>query len=66
MEVGYEGDSGWMDGVIVAFGNRGIMVEAERKIGKSGEPWCICNWLSFPQPFLLGPCVLSARPPVLW
>ena len=63
MEVGYEGDRGWMDGVIVALGNRGMMVEAERK---SGEPWCICNWLSFPRPFLLGPCVLLARPPVLW
>ena len=34
---------GWMDGVKVALGNRGMMVEAERKIGKSGEPRCICN-----------------------
>ena len=37
---------GWMDGVKVAFGNRGMMVEAARqwrKIGKSGEPWCICK-----------------------
>ena len=25
-----------------------------RKIGKSGEPWCICNWMSFTTPFLLG------------
>ena len=36
---------GWMDGVKVALGNRGMTVEAARKIGKSGEPW----------PYLLGP-----------
>ena len=37
---------GWMDGVKVALGNRGIRVVASRqwrKIGKSGEPWYICN-----------------------
>ena len=37
---------GWMDGVKVALGNRGMMVEAAdnaRKTGKSGEPWYICN-----------------------
>ena len=34
---------GWMDGVKVALGNRGIMVEAARMIGKSGEPWYICD-----------------------
>ena len=36
-----------MDGVKVALGNRGMRVEAARdnarKIGKSGEPWYICN-----------------------
>ena len=26
-----------------------------RKIWKSGEPWCTCNWMSFTQLFLLGP-----------
>ena len=31
---------GWTDGVKV---NRGMTVEAARKIGKSGEPWYICN-----------------------
>ena len=31
---------GWMDGVKVALGNKGMMVEAARK---SGEPWYICN-----------------------
>ena len=29
---------GWMDGVKVALGNRGMTVEAARMIGKSGEP----------------------------
>ena len=38
----------------------GVTVEAARqlnarKMGKSGEPWCVCNWLSFTRPFLLGP-----------
>ena len=30
---------GWID----ALGNRGMTVEAARKIGKSGEPRYICN-----------------------
>ena len=34
---------GWMDGVNVALGKRGMTVVAARKIGKSGEPWYICN-----------------------
>ena len=34
---------GWTDGVKVSLGNRGIIVEAARKIGKSDEPWYICN-----------------------
>ena len=49
---------GWMDGVKVALGNRGMTVEAERQFSKereSGEPWCICNWMSFTRPFLQGP-----------
>ena len=33
----------WMDGVKVALGRRGMMVEAARKIRMSGEPWYICN-----------------------
>ena len=45
---------GWMDGVKVALGNRGMTVEAARKIGKSGEPWHIRNWMSFTRLFLLG------------
>ena len=31
---------GWMDGVKMALGNRGMTVEA-LVLGKSGEPWCI-------------------------
>ena len=34
---------GWMDGVKVALGNRGMTVEATRKMGKSGRPWYISN-----------------------
>ena len=32
-----------MYGVKVALGNRGMPVEAARKIGESEEPWYICN-----------------------
>ena len=32
-----------MDGVKVALGDRGMTVEAARKIGKSGELLYICN-----------------------
>ena len=49
---------GLMDGAKVALGNRGMTVRAAdnfRKIGKSGEPWYICNWMCFTGPFLLGP-----------
>ena len=56
---------GRMDGVRVAFGNKQMTVEAARKNGKSGEPWYICNWMSFTRPFLLS-AALSDRPPVLW
>ena len=45
----------WMDGVKVAFGNRGVTVEAAQKIRRTGEPWYICNRMSFTRPFLLGP-----------
>ena len=37
---------GWMDGVKVALGNRGMTAHAARKIGKSGEPWYVCNRMS--------------------
>ena len=34
---------GWMDVVKAALGNRGMTVEAARKIENSGEPWYMCN-----------------------
>ena len=34
---------GWMDGVKVALGNRGMTVEAARQCANNGEPWYICN-----------------------
>ena len=30
---------GWMNGAKVALGNRGMAVEAARKIGKCGQLW---------------------------
>ena len=50
---------GWMDGVKVALGNRGMTV------GKSGEPWYICND-EFHAAIFAWHCVLSDRPTVLW
>ena len=50
---------GWMDGVKVAMGNRGMTVEAARQCSKDrkrGEPWCICNMGEFTRPFSLGLC----------
>ena len=34
---------GWMVCMKMALGNKGMTVEAARKIGKSGEPWYISN-----------------------
>ena len=37
---------GWMDGVKVALGNRGMTAKAARQCAKTGkrlEPWYICN-----------------------
>ena len=50
--------SGWMGGVKVASGNRGMMWRLRdnaRKTGKSEEQWYICNGMSYTRPFLLGP-----------
>ena len=56
---------GWMDGVKVALGNRGMTVEAARKIGKSGEPWYIVTeWV--PRGHFAWHCVLLDLPSVLW
>ena len=43
MEGGYDG---WMDGVKMALGNRGMPVKAARQCAKDrkdGEPWYTCN-----------------------
>ena len=37
------GRLGWMDGVKVALGSRGMTVLALRKIIRSGESWSICR-----------------------
>ena len=48
---------GWMDGVKMALGSRGMMGEAARQClkDKELEPWCICRWLSLTWLFLHGP-----------
>ena len=48
---------GWMDGVKVALGNKGMTVEAARQYArdrKEWRAWYICNKISFTRPFLLG------------
>ena len=49
---------GWMDGVKVAFGNRGMKVEWRALVHMQLN--------EFYTPIFAWPCVLSARPPVLW
>ena len=39
------------------------MRDNARKTGKSGEPWYICNLISFTRPFLLGPVFFRTAPP---
>ena len=51
---------GWMYGVMVSFLNRGMTLGCA-KVGKSGEPCCICNRMSLTRSFLLGLC--SFGPP---
>ena len=49
---------GWMDGVKVALGNRGMTVEAERQCAKDRKEWrawYLFNWMSFTRLFLLCP-----------
>ena len=46
---------GSIDGVKVAL--------TARKIGKSGEPWCMCNRMSFALPILLGPVLFRTSLP---
>ena len=50
---------GWMNGVKVALGGRGMTVHANNalKMERIGEPWCICRLLSFVLPLFLGPAL---------
>ena len=59
---------GWMDGVKVTLGNRGMTTEElyARKIGRNLEPWCKRRWLSTTRVFLLVSFVLSGRRPGVW
>ena len=48
---------GWMDGLKVSSGNRGMTVEAARHCSKDQKEWravVICNWMSFTRPYLRG------------
>ena len=44
-----------LDGWCKGLGNRGMTVKIARKIGKSREPWCMCNRMCFRLSFLLRP-----------
>ena len=59
---------GWMDGVKVAFGNRGMTVEAARQCAKDRKEWraLVHMSLEFHGAIFAWHCVLSDRPPVLW
>ena len=61
---------GWIDGVKVALGNRGMTVEAARRCAKD---WKELRALAgtyvideFHDAIFAWPCVLSDRPPMLW
>ena len=60
---------GWMDGVKVALGNRGITVEAARQCAKDRKEWRALVHMQlneFHEAIFAWPCVISDRPPVLW
>ena len=59
----------WMDGVQVALGNRGMMVEAARQCAKDRKEWRALVHMKlneFHAAMFTWPCGLSDRPPVLW
>ena len=56
---------GWMDGVKVALGNRGMTVEAARQYAKDRKAWRALVH-EFNAAIFVWPCVRSDRPPVLW
>ena len=60
---------GWMDGVKVALGNRGMTVEAASQCAKERREWRALVHIQlneFQSAIFAWPCVLSDRPPVLW
>ena len=60
---------GWMDGVKVALGNRGMTVEAARQCAKDRKEWraLVHMYLNeFHAANFAWHCVLSDRPPVIW
>ena len=59
---------GWMDGVKVALGNRGMTVEAARQCAKYQKEWRALVHMKlneFHAAKFAWPCVLSDRPPML-
>ena len=60
---------GWMDGMKVALGIRGMTVEAARQCEKDRKEWRALVHVQlneFPAAIFAWPCVLSDRPPMLW
>ena len=60
---------GWMDGVKVALGNRGMTVEAARQCVKDRKEWRTLVHISlidFHAAIFAWHCVPSDRPPVHW
>ena len=59
---------GWMDGVKVALGGRGMTVEAERQCAKDKDWRALVHMamLEFNAIIIAWPSVLSDRPPALW
>ena len=60
---------GWMDGVKMALGSRGMTVEAARQYAKDRKTWrALVHMMiiEFCSAFFAWPCVLSDRLPRLW
>ena len=60
---------GWMDGMKVALGNRGMTVEAARQCTKDRKEWRALVHMQqneFHAAIFAWPCVISDRPLMLW
>ena len=60
---------GWMDGVKMTLGNRGMTVEAARQYAKDRKAWRALAHMQlneFQEAIFAWHCGLSDRPPVLW